>query len=69
MDFEVRLGFVLRWFGFAELWMFTQVVVVELLDECLVGCFGDDTFFFENGENTHGLNNEVRASKGRELVH
>ena len=62
MNFEVRFGFVLRWFWFAELRMFTQVIVVELLDEGLVCRFGYNTFFFENRQNTHGLDNDVRSS-------
>ena len=55
MDIEVRFGFAFAGLGFAELRMFAQMVVVEFLHEGLIGRFGNDTFFFKNGKDTHGL--------------
>ena len=55
MDFKVGLCLALRRLGFAELRVFSQVIVVKFLNEGLVCRFGYDTFFFENGKDTHGL--------------
>ena len=66
VNVEVSFGFSFARLGFTELWMFTQVIVVELLNEGLVRGFGYDTFFFQNGQNSHGLRRSSDHDEDRE---
>ena len=61
MDLEMSFGFAFARLGFAELRMFAQMIVVEFLHEGLVTGFGNDTFFFQDGENAHGLSRASRS--------
>ena len=55
-QFEVSLKLgLLGSFRFHEVWRFSEMVLVQLSLESVIGCLGEHALFFENRQDTHWL--------------